>query len=116
MPISKEMEDKIELIAKHKVHNYLTEAWFSAQSFESNQKLLKQSQDFLQKEFSEIKGLIKDFIHESKEIYAPKTIVKEVDQHSADIRDLYKHINWINMKIAMASWVWGAIMFWISKL
>lgn len=31
-------------------------------------------------------------------------------------KELYKVVNWINLKVAMASWVWAALMVFISKL
>lgn len=33
-----------------------------------------------------------------------------------EMKDINKAINWINLKIAMASWGWAAIMVFISKL
>lgn len=114
--LTREQEMEIERIAQHKVRNYLNEIWFSAQNIELSQAKLKQSQDFLAKEMWELKDMMKTFIRESKNNYAPISISKEVDQHSIDIRDLYKNINGIHLKIAMASWAWGAIIYFIWNL
>lgn len=45
-----------------------------------------------------------------------KTTDTKIIDLEKESKELNKAINWINLKIAMASWVWAAIMVFISKL
>lgn len=112
----KQLEEKVELITKHKVNNHLQMIWWSKQEAEFNKKLAAQSQEFLGKQLDEIKKLIKDLSKESKELYAPKSVVKDIERNSIDIRGIYKSINWLHIKIAAASGWWTVIVYFVSNL
>ena len=86
-----------------------------AQMFEQ-QKLLWRMESTLET----IAKNIEEAISIKNEVITQKEKHKVTEARLLDLekenKELNKTINWINLKIAMASWVWAAIMVFISKL
>ena len=105
--LSKEQKEEIAQVARHKTNNYLQTIWFDASEIKQNQALIKQHNNYMQKEINEIKELLTWFIKSADIKFATK------EEHQSNS----KRIDYL-VKILLWMWVWAimAIIYWLIDL
>lgn len=87
----KEIELKVEQIARHKVNGHLTNLWFDISEFKWYQKLMEQKFIYIEKDMGEIKSLLTEFIKKVEDKYATKDDVeKKYESHANKFRMINK--------------------------
>lgn len=97
----KELEEKINLIAKHKLNNHLTNIGFDAADFISENKLMKQRTEYIERDVGEIKKMLSDFIKTSDNKFATKADVKDKNKLQDERIDKYDNM-----------FLWGGRIIW----
>lgn len=78
-------EKRIEELAKHKINNYLTELWFNVWTFNT-------TIGFMQKEMTELKVIMKEFIDKADNKFATK---EDHTRNEKRIDNIIKILIWI---------------------